>query len=208
VDPKTVVISKIVDESTVGVPKVTADLKPGTYKYAAKIAMGGQQMALQLSTTIQDGDGVWTVVENVDTPMGEMLDTTTLEKTSLTLKKRAVEGGDKPISVDLDGTTFADGAGSSFVIGCLPLADGYTSAFRNFDLQKEKVKLMQLNVAGSENVTVPAGTFDSFKVELSSAEGGTDKSTVWIAKDTRTPVKISTVMAEMGGAILTAELLP
>jgi dipeptidyl aminopeptidase/acylaminoacyl peptidase len=208
VDPKTVVISKIVDESTVGVPKVTADLKPGTYKYAAKLAMGGQQMALQLSTTIQDGDGVWTVVENVDTPMGEMLDTTTLEKTSLTLKRRAVEGGDKPISMDLDGTTFADGAGSSFVIGCLPLADGYTTAFRNFDLQKEKVKLMQLNVAGSENVTVPAGTFDSFKVELSSAEGGADKSTVWIAKSTRTPVKISTVMAEMGGAILTAELLP
>jgi hypothetical protein len=169
--------------------------------------MGGQQMALKLSTTIQDG-GDWTVVENVDTPMGAMLDTTILEKGSLTLKKRSVEGGDKPISVDLDGTTFADGAGSSFVIGCLPLAEGYATTFRNFDLQKQKVKLMQLEVAGSELVTVPAGTFDAFKVELSSADGGLDKSTVWIAKDTRTPVKISTVMPEMGGAVLTAELLP
>src|SRR5271170_6053131 len=54
VDPKTVVISRKVDASTVGVPKVTVDLKPGTYKYDAKIAMGGQQMALKLSTTIQD----------------------------------------------------------------------------------------------------------------------------------------------------------
>ena len=64
VDPKTVVISKTVDPSTVGVPKVTADLKPGTYKYDAKLSMGDQQMALKLSTTIADADGVWTVVEN------------------------------------------------------------------------------------------------------------------------------------------------
>jgi hypothetical protein len=207
VDPRTVVISKIVDAATVGVPKVTADLKPGTYRYDAKISMGGQQMALKLSTTIQDGDGVWTAVENMDTPMGAMLDTTTLAKGSLTLKKRAVEGGDRPISVDLDGTIFADGAGANFVIGCLLRADGYTTVYRNLDLQKQKIKLMQLQVAGSENVTVPAGTFDAFKVELSSADGGLDKSTVWIAKDTRTPVKISTVLADMGGATLSAELL-
>jgi dipeptidyl aminopeptidase/acylaminoacyl peptidase len=208
VDPKTVVISKIVDAATVGVPKVTAGLKAGAYKYDAKISMGGQQMALKLSTTIEDSGSEWTVVENVDTPMGAMLDTTTLEKGSLTLKKRAMEGGEKPISMDLDGTTFADGAGSNFVIGCLPLADGYATTFRNFDLQRQAVKLMQLQVAGSESVTVPAGTFDAIKVELSSADGGPDKSTIWIAKDSRTPVKISTVMAEMGGAILTAELLP
>jgi hypothetical protein len=141
--------------------------------------------------------------------MGAMLDTTTLEKTSLTLRKRTVEGGgEQPVSADLDGTIFADGAGANFVIGCLPLAEGYTTAYRNFDLQRQTVKLMQLEVAGSESVTVPAGTFDAFKVELSSADGGPDKSTVWIAKETRRPVKISTVMAEMGGAVLTAELLP
>jgi hypothetical protein len=188
---------------------VTADLKPGTYKYEAKLAMGGQQMALKLSTTIQDGGGAWTVVENVDTPMGAMLDTTILSKDSLILRKRTVEGGgDKPISADLDGTIFADGAGANFVIGCLPLAEGYTTVYRNFDLEKQKVKVMQLEVAGSENVTVAAGVFDTFKVELCSADGGPDKSTVWIAKDTRTPVKISTMMPQMGGTVLTAELLP
>ncbi len=230
VDPKTVVLSKTLDASAVGVPEVETELKPGTYQYAAKISMGGQQMALKLSTVIEDVSGVWTALETMDTPMGEMQDTTTLDKGSLTLQKRHVkqdpmaiylefanrkvtgsmemEGEDKPISADLDGPVFADGAGSSFVMGCLPLTAGYTTAFRNFDVQKQKVKLMQLEVAGSESVTVPAGTFDSFKVELSSAEGGPDKSTVWIAKETRTPVKMSTLMAEMGGATLTAELLP
>jgi dipeptidyl aminopeptidase/acylaminoacyl peptidase len=229
VDPKTVVVSKVLDASAVGVPEVTVDLKAGTYKYDAKISMGDQQMALKLSTTMEDAGGVWTALETMDTPMGEMQDTVTLEKGRLTLQKRMVkqgpvsiyldfsngkasgtmemEGEDKPISAELDGPLFADGAGSSLAIGCLPLADGYRTAFRNFDVQKQKVKLMELQVAGTESVTVPAGTFDAFKVELSSADGGLDKSTVWIAKDTRTPVKISTVMAEMGGATLTSELL-
>jgi hypothetical protein len=60
VDPKTVVLSKTLDPSSVGVPGVTADLKPGTYKYDAKLSMGDQQMALKLSTTIADAGGVWT----------------------------------------------------------------------------------------------------------------------------------------------------
>ena len=208
VDPTTVVVSKVVDGATVGVPAVEADLKPGIYKYDAKISMGGQQKALKLSTTIQDGDSAWTVVEHADTPMGAMLDTTILAKGSLTLKKRTVESVGAPISADLDGTIFADGAGANFAIGCLPLAKGYSTIFRNFDLQKHKVKLMQVQVAGSEQVTVPAGSFDAFRVELSSADGGPDKATVWIAKGTRTPVKISAVLAEMGGAVLAAELLP
>jgi hypothetical protein len=208
VDPKTVVISKKLDAATVGVPAVTAELKPGTYNYDAKISMGGQQMALKLATSILDSGGDWTVLVNIETPMSATLDTTVLEKGSLTVRKRTVEGGgDKPISADLDGTIFADGAGANFAIGCLPLAEGYTTVYRNFDLEKQKVKVMQLEVAGSESVTVPAGTFDAFKVELSSADGGPDKSTVWIAKDSRTPVKISTMMPQMGGAILTAELL-
>ena len=119
-----------------------------------------------------------------------------------------MNGEDQSISVDLDGPLFADGAGSNFVLGCLPLAGGYSTVFRNFDVQKQKVTLTQLEVAGSENISVPAGTFDAFRVELSSADGGSGKSTVWIAKETRTPLKISTLMAEMGGATLTAELLP
>lgn len=37
-------------------------------------------------------------------------------------------------------------------------------------------------------------------------DGGPDRMTLWIAKDSRQAVKISAVMAQMGGAIMTAEL--
>ncbi len=90
------------------------------------------------------------------------------------------------------------------MIACLPLADGYSTTYRNFDLQTMKPKLMELKVAGSESATVPAGTFDSYKVEV-SGEGGS-KFTIWIAKDSRKPVKYSAVLPQAGGATLTAEL--
>jgi uncharacterized protein DUF3108 len=117
-----------------------------------------------------------------------------------------INGQEKPIAVDLGGPLFADAAGSELAIAALPLAEGYTTTFRNFDLRKQKEKLMQLKVVGMESVTVPAGTFDAFKVELTSVDGGNDKQTVWIAKDSRKPVKISSVLADMGGATITEEL--
>ena len=61
-------------------------------------------------------------------------------------------------------------------------------------------------MVGVEKVTVPAGTFDAFKVELTSADGGSDKATVWIAKDSRQPLKMSAVLGSMNGATLSSEL--
>ena len=88
----------------------------------------------------------------------------------------------------------------------LPLAVGYSTTFRNFDVQTQKVKLLQLSVAGIETVTVPAGTFEVYRVEISSADGGADKKTLWIAKDSHKVVKGSAVLAAMGGAVMTQEL--
>ena len=67
---------------------------------------------------------------------------------------------------------------------------------------------MQLKVTGSESVSVQAGTFDAYKVELTSADGGAEKVTIWVAKDSLRPVKMSALMPQMGGATLTAELMP
>jgi hypothetical protein len=87
----------------------------------------------------------------------------------------------------------------------LPLAEGYETAFRNFDVQSQKPKVVQLKVVGSESVTVPAGSFDSFKVETTSPDDG-QTSTFWVAKDTRRVVKLQAVLPRMNGAVLTSEL--
>ena len=229
VDPKTVTLSKKVDAASVGTPKPAMDLKAGTHNYEAKISMGPQSMSLKTSTAIKEENGLWVVTETLDTPMGPATDTATLDKGTLLLRKRSIRQGpaiidlehagnkvtgkmtmngqERPVNADLAGPLFADGPGGFDAIGCLPLADGYATTYRNFDLQKAKEKVLQLNVSGSESVTVPAGKFDTFRIEVTSGDGGSDKATLWIAKDTRVPVKISAVMTSMGGATMVAELV-
>ena len=80
VDPKTVTLAKKVDAAQVGAPKPAMDLKPGTYHYDAKIEMGGQHIALKVSTAIQEENGAWTATSTMDTPMGQATDTATLDK--------------------------------------------------------------------------------------------------------------------------------
>ena len=230
VDPKTVVLAKKIDASTVSAPKPARDLEAGTYKYQAKLEIGGQQVPLSVSTTISDGGGAWTATDVIDTPQGTVTEVSTLDKGTLIARtlnlkqgpavidlnftgdKAAgnvkMNGQDKPVSVDLGGPLFADGAGSKQSIACLPLAEGYSATFRNFDVQKQKVELLQLNVSGVEKVTVPAGTFDAYKVDITSADGGDHKETLWVAQDSHKAVKESSVLVSMGGAILTQELLP
>jgi len=120
-----------------------------------------------------------------------------------------VRDKDKPVALDLGGPVFT---GPAAWIGCLPLADGYSATFHYFDVDRLPIKpqasnkAVQLKVVGTERVTVPAGTFDSYKVELSSADGRSSKETVWIAKDLRILVKSSGV-DELYGAF-TTELVP
>ena len=111
-------------------------------------------------------------------------------------------GQDKPIAIDLTGPIFADATGSMVTIGCLPLAEGYSTTIRDWDIERLKERLWQLKVTGAERVTVPAGTFDSYKVELTANDGTGDKETAWIAKDSRMPVKVDAV-AKLYGIIRT-----
>jgi hypothetical protein len=228
VDPKTVVLAKKVDANSVTAPKPAMDLQAGTYKYQVKIEVGGQQINMKMATAIQDVSGSWVATDQMDMPQGAATDTATLEKGTLLVLKRNIKQGpviidldfagnkalgkvsmngqNRPVDVELGGPLFADAAGSDQVISCLPLAEGYSTSFRNFDVQTQKVKLLQLSVAGKEKITVPAGTFDAYKVEVSSADGGADKKTVWVASDSHKVVKVTAVIASMGGATMTEEL--
>ena len=229
VDPKSVTLPKKMETSS-ALPKPAVDLQPGIANYKASIAAGAQTIPLTIKREIKEENGAWTVNETAQTPQGEIVDISTIEKGTLLLKRRTIKQGpvsiemdvkpdkvtgsmsmngqDRPIDAETGGTLFADGAGTYDVIASLPLADGYSISFRNFDVLKQKPQVKQLKVVGSESVTVPAGTFDAYKVEIVSADNDADKQTVWIAKDTRRVVKIAAVLPSLGGAVLTSELTP
>jgi dipeptidyl aminopeptidase/acylaminoacyl peptidase len=229
VDVKTVTMPKLMS-STSEVPKPAVDLRPGTNNYKASIALGGQTIPLTMKSEIKEENGAWTVNETAQTPQGEMSDVSTIEKGSLLLKRRVIKQGpitiemdiapnqltgtttmngqSTPLAVDPGGALFADGAGAYDVIASLPLADGYSLSFRNFDVQKQKPQIKQLKVVGTESVTVPAGTFDAYKVEIVAADNDADKQTLWIDKGSRKVLKTSAVLPSLNGAILTSELTP
>jgi dipeptidyl aminopeptidase/acylaminoacyl peptidase len=226
VDPKTVTLTKKIDPSAAGVPKPARDLQPGTSAYAVKLEVGGQKLDLSAASEIKEENGAWIVTQTLKTPMGDASDRGVFEKGTLVLRKRTITQGPmtidiesragkvtgqmamggpaKPISVDAGGELFADGPGSAEIIAALPLADGYQTTFRNFDPQRQQVRTVELTVAGSKSVTVPAGTFDAFKVQLKSSSGET--ATQWIAKDSRKVVRIVAVLPQMNGATMTMEL--
>ena len=227
VDPKTVVLAKKVEASANSQATPARGLPVGTYNYAMTIAMGPQKIALALTTDIQETADGWAVSEKMTTPMGDSTDSATVAKGSLALRTRkasqgpmAIElsasdakitgsatmnGQAKPVDAETGGPLFAEAA-TGFSVGALPLAEGYSATFRTFDVQKMKVKVMQLQVAGSESVTVPAGTFDTFKVETKPGDGSPGGMTLWIDKATRKPVKMQASLPQAGGAIMTGEL--
>ncbi|HEU4769767.1 MAG TPA: alpha/beta fold hydrolase [Pyrinomonadaceae bacterium] len=229
VNVKTVAMPKMMTASS-DLPKPAIDLRPGTYNYKASIALGGQEIPLTTQTDIKEENGAWTVNETNRTPQGEMSNISTIEKGSLLLKRRLIKQGPvtiemnvaptkvsgsttmnghtTPFDADPGGALFADGAGTFEVIASLPLADGYSLSFRNFDVLKQKPQIKQLKVLGSETVTVPAGVFEAYKVEIVAADNDADKQTVWIDKRSKKVVKISAVLPWLEGAVMTSELTP
>jgi dipeptidyl aminopeptidase/acylaminoacyl peptidase len=228
VDPKTVVLAKKVEVASAG-PKPNTGLTPGVATYKGSLSVQGQVIPLDLTRTVKDTAGSWVVTEATVMPMMSANDVGTIDKGTLALRKRVVQQGpatvevafadnkatgkmtmngqERPIAADLGGALFADGPGANDVVAALPLADGYATTYRNFDLMGQKVKLRQLKVTGSEKVTVPAGAFDAWKVEITPADGGSGGSTtLWVDKASRRVVKMSSVLPEMNGAIATAEL--
>jgi dipeptidyl aminopeptidase/acylaminoacyl peptidase len=228
VDPKTVKLTKKIDVMTLGVPQVTADLRPGKFKYKAHLEADGESVAMKLSTEIKEKGGDWWVTDQTGIMMMSTKDTAVLEKGTLVTSKRSISGSGTKVELEFNdgkatgtmkiqgrksevdikigGPLFADGPGYTHVIACLPLEEGYSTVFRNFDLQKQKPKGMRLEVKGSEEIEVPAGKFDCFRVELTSAEGGPDRSTIWVSKGNRLVVKLSAIMLELAGARMEAEL--
>jgi hypothetical protein len=227
VDPKTVVLAKKV-EAGAAAPKPVAELTAGTSTWVGTLVAGPQNLPATLTNVIRAEAGTWVVAGTAKIGPMEMSDTSTYAKGSLAPIKRAVKQGPvtvelafaggkasgsiamgaepKPVAADLGGELFADGSGALESIACLPLAEGYSFTYRNFDVQKQKSSLKQGKVLGAEELKVPAGTFQAWKVETGSAEGEPGGATVWIDKATRKVLKVRTVIPSMGGAVMTTEL--
>ena len=221
-------LAKPVDTTAVTMPKPSQPLEMAPATYAMTIALGAQSMKMESTNTVTDTGGTLTVTETVKMPQGEAIDVSAIDKSTLAVKTREIKqgpmvvtltfdgvnatgsaamgGAPKPIAVNTGGALFADGPAAFRSIAALPLKEGYTTTFRNFDLMKQKADVKQAKVVGIEDVTVPAGTFKAWKVEVKSAAGEPGDQTVWVDSISRRVVKITATLPDMGGAVATMEL--
>ncbi|MEM8583673.1 MAG: alpha/beta fold hydrolase [Bacteroidota bacterium] len=231
VDISTVTLPEAIDEAAMsaGLPEVAEDLSATEYSYTGGIAMGPQNIPLQATVSItEDGDN-WVINESTSMAMGNFSDVVTVKKGSLEMVAREINQGPAVINLDisadkvtgsmamgdsqnpidqaLDGPLFADGGGAAQILAQLPLAEGYTAFMRNMDMQSMQIKTFKIEVTGTEEVTVPAGTFNTYKVEITSAEGDPGSRTLYVSTDeSRKVAKIEAVVPQMNGAVVTMEL--
>lgn len=216
-------------ETESGVAKPKFDLKVGTLSYQARIESGSQTIKLTTKRTIAEENGVWVITEIAQSDQGEARDQTTLEKITLKPLKRSVKQGPlmldltfkqnkvigtmtasgktSPIDLDITESIISDGAGMDAFISSLPLAENFKTTIHIFNLQRMQPQEVQMNVIGSEKVTVPAGTFEAFKLTSKATEINADTTQYWIAKDTHKILK-AVLTLQQAGVTITAELMP
>jgi hypothetical protein len=110
-------------------------------------------------------------------------------------------GASQTLQIDTTVTpgTYDDNA-LSFLLPTLPLADGQSFALNVFESGKNLTQVMQVKVSDGGSVTVPAGTFQTFRLDIT---GGQVPTAFYVSKDT--PRRI--VKIELSGAAFVFELV-
>ena len=180
-------------------PSVNGDaLAAGSFTYAAAFAMGPQKIEMDVVRTLAEAKNgtraCWRVTDVSSGAMGSSTETFDLDRKTLapvaheaagmgTIKVNyapdaitgELSGGGQtiPVKVALDAPVLADGTGFEVTLAALPLATGYKTIFRVFEPLQQKVRPMQLEVTGEDNLTVAAGSFPVYVVAVTPLDGET-----------------------------------
>jgi dipeptidyl aminopeptidase/acylaminoacyl peptidase len=191
-------------EAAMRAPLPAADgsvIEPAELTYAVTMEMGPQKASMTMKRTIATCDAAgkrcWRISDVAKSPMGEMSDDFDVDRTTLRPLRRTANSGPAKIelayadqaitgtmsvmgqrsdvNVPLAAPVIGDGPGLELAIAGLPLAQGYRTIVRYLDVASQKVHAFELVVTGVETVTVPAGKFETFVLEmrpLGDASGG------------------------------------
>jgi len=208
-------------------------VKPSTSRYTTKMTMMGKEISIPSTRSIAEasveGRKVWRVIEESTSPMGAGVDTLDLDGTTLLPIRRAgkqgmatmwfkfskegVEGKivagpqEMPINAKLSAPVLSEGAGVEIPVCTLPLAEGYAALIEVFNTMQATARKMTVRVTGTEKVTVSAGTFDTYKVEITPQEDEGGGTKLWISRDDRCTVRSEAQLpAQAGGGTMVSEL--
>lgn len=100
------------------------------------------------------------------------------EKGKLNIDNSTPEG-DQRIVIDVPEDAYDDNE-LLFLLRTIPFEVGYTASFTNVVATSAQKHVVTITVVGEEELQVPAGNFDAYKIELTIAS---DKKYLWYAKE-------------------------
>jgi hypothetical protein len=206
-------------------PQPTRVVAAVNLSYRSTILLNGESVSSDMTRQITADNGNWVVSEKVSSIFGNSLEINTIDQKIMKPVKRVIENGalkieldytptmikgsvvggamDRIIALQTEEAIFTDGAGMDLVIGSLPLRDGFMGYYRTFNPQSHQIKINQVKVVGVERVNVPAGNFETFKVEFKPINGD-QATTFWIEKGRA--VKMMTTLTHLNDAVMITEL--
>jgi dipeptidyl aminopeptidase/acylaminoacyl peptidase len=222
---------------TIPLPVVDpARFAPATLAYKTTLKLsGGREMQIEGTRVVaREGSGterIYRITSKAKTPMGDASDVYVIDASSLRPRTRLakqgpatvdVKYGDRtvtgeivagaqkiPVNVSLEAPVFGDEAALELAIAAMELAPGYRTTVRTAEVgMQQRVRYWSLTVEGEESVTVPAGTFQAYKVRLEPLDNEPGGSTYWISKETpRLLVRAESKLPPMmGGGTAVTEL--
>lgn len=210
-------------------PSPEVELHPGTFQYDVIMILEKDTVEMEQEISIRVAEDEWIIQESIDSRLGKISDETHVEQGTLLPKSRFVRQGTvrmdfvysdtaltaKVKSVGLENNIykalkaplFAEGAGTSQILGCLPLKVGYRAIFRNFDANLQMIRYKELQVTGIEQIEHGDKTVECFKLEITERGDEGSLSQVWVSRDAfRKVIKSTTKLPRAKGAILIAHL--
>lgn len=212
----------------------TSSFKPAKMKFTAVMEVSGQEIAFDISVDMSkqalDGRETWCLISEQSSSMGSALDTFMVDAGTLLPIYRGIKQGptligihfsetaingnismsgrDMPVSIELEAPVFGSDSALELAITGLPLNPGYKTTLRTFDLLSQSVNSMSLEVTGIENVTVPAGSFETFKIELRRLDSEPGGGTYYFSTGDNCHVvrSVTQLPAMAGGGTITTEL--
>lgn len=234
VDPASVEVREATAEASASLEPAVFDgsrLAPVSLGYTTSLAAMGQQLEMEQEVRTEpaehEGQPAWRIVSEGSLMGTAMADEVLVARDDLRPLRRTIRQGPQEIEVtygdgevsatvgamgevsaDFEGALTVDGALFDVGLGALPLAEGYAARIQLFDLAQARVQPYSVVVTGTEEVTVPAGTFATYVVEIRPDDGGEPRrANVAVDRPGMIVRLVSPLPAQMGGGTATSELV-
>lgn len=196
-------------------PEIKTRFVEGSAEFDVSISLPGQEITMITKRTVAKNDGNWVITDASEGAMGSMSDAMVygadLKPISRTISqsgqeidvkyhsdKLAVKAMGQAMEIPYEGALLSPAAGFEQIVSGLPLKEGYELVVMMDDMATMKAKQYKMHVAGTESLNGK----DYWKVDLVATENESEKTMLWINKETNMTDRIEQVAPAMGNAII------